>query len=102
MGFCPPVPASQILGDGGRVRLPRRPSSERPCGRFPVSGQHDFGCGCAARRQFGREPNPATVRRQARLDTGGAGGGGEAALNLQRRQPDHPIRGRGVGTVGAT
>ena len=31
---------------------------------------------------FGREPNPATVRRQVRLDTGGAGGGGEAALNL--------------------
>ena len=56
---------------------------------------------CAARRQFGREPDPATVRRQARLDAGGAGGSGEAALNLQRRQPDHPIRGCGVGPVGA-
>ena len=67
----------------------------------PVAGQHDFGCRGAARRQFGREPNPATVRRQARLDAGGAGGGGKAPLNLQRRQPDHPIRGRGVGTVGA-
>ena len=34
------------------------------------------------RRQFGREPDPPTVRRQARLDAGGAGCGGEAALNL--------------------
>ena len=34
------------------------------------------------RRQFGREPDPATVRRHARLDAGGAGGRGEAALNL--------------------
>ena len=42
-------------------------------------------------------PNPATVRRQARLDTGGAGGGGEPALNLQRGQPDHPIRRRADG-----
>ena len=52
-------------------------------------------------RQFGREPDPATVRRHARLDAGGAGGGGEPALNLQRAQPDHPIRGGGVGPVGA-
>ena len=29
------------------------------------------------------------------------GGRGEAALNLHRRQPDHPIRGGGVGPVGA-
>ena len=29
------------------------------------------------------------------------GGRGEAALNLQRRQPDHPICGGGVGPVGA-
>ena len=42
-------------------------------------------------------PPPATVRRHARLDAGGAGGRGEAALNLQRGQPDHPIRGCGVG-----
>ena len=48
-------------------------------GGFPVAGQHDFGGGRAARRQFGREPDPATVRRHARLDAGGAGGGGEAA-----------------------
>ena len=27
-------------------------------------------------------PTPATVRRHARLDAGGAGGRGEAALNL--------------------
>ena len=60
--------------------------------RAPVPGQHDFGCRGAARRQFGREPDPATVRRHARLDAGGAGGGGEPALNLQRAQPDHPIR----------
>ena len=39
---------------------------------FPVAGQHDFRGGRAAR------------------------GGGEAALNLQRRQPDHPICGGGV------
>ena len=51
-------------------------------GGFPVPGQHDFGGGRAARRQFGREPDPATVRRHARLDAGGAGGRGEAALNL--------------------
>ena len=70
-------------------------------GGFPVAGQHDFGGGRAARRQFGREPDPATVRRHARLDAGGAGGGGEAALNLHRRQPDHPIRGGGVGVGGA-
>ena len=30
----------------------------------------------------GREPDPATVRRHARLDAGGAGGRGEPALNL--------------------
>ena len=51
-------------------------------GGFPVAGQHDFRGGRAARRQFGREPDPATVRRHARLDAGGAGGRGEAALNL--------------------
>ena len=39
--------------------------------------------GRAARRQFGREPDPATVRRHARLDAGGAGGG--AAPPLWRR-----------------
>ena len=37
----------------------------------------------------------------ASLDAGGAGGRGEAALNLHRRQPDHPIYGGGVGPVGA-
>ena len=70
-------------------------------GGFPVAGQHDFRGGRAARRQFGREPDPATVRRHARLDAGGARGRGEAALNLQRRQPDHPFRGCGVGVGGA-
>ena len=39
-------------------------------GGFPVAGQHDFRGGRAARRQFGREPDPATVRRHARLDAG--------------------------------
>ena len=39
-------------------------------GGFPVAGQHDFRGGRAARRQFGREPDPATVRRHARLDGG--------------------------------
>ena len=39
-------------------------------GGFPVAGQHDFRGGRAARRQFGREPDPATVRRQSRLDAG--------------------------------
>ena len=34
-------------------------------------------------------------------DAGGAGGGGEAALHLERGQPDHPIRGEGVGGGGA-
>ena len=42
-------------------------------GGFPVAGQHDFRGGRAARRQFGREPDPATVRRHARLDAGGRG-----------------------------
>ena len=72
----------QILSDGpafgGRAR---RVVSDH-AGGFPVAGQHDFGGGRAARRQFGREPDPATVRRHARLDAGGAGGRGEAALNL--------------------
>ena len=51
----------------------------------------------------GSRPRPSLsadadfVRRQARLDAGGAGCGGEAALNLYRGQPDHPIRGCGVG-----
>ena len=49
---------------------------------FQLPAQHDFRGGRAAGRQFGREPDPATVRRHARLDAGGAGGGGEAALNL--------------------
>ena len=72
----------QILSDGpafgGRAR---RVVSDH-AGGFPVTGQHDFRGGRAARRQFGREPDPATVHRQARLDAGGAGGSGEAALNL--------------------
>ena len=68
---------------------------------FQLPAQHDFRGGRAARRQFGREPDPATVRRHARLDAGGAGGRGEPALNLHRRQPDHPIRGGGVGPGGA-
>ena len=42
-------------------------------GGFPVAGQHDFRGGRAARRQFGREPDPAAVRRHARLDAGGGG-----------------------------
>ena len=91
--------ALQILSDGpafggGAGRVVRDHA-----GGFPVAGQHDFRGGRAARRQFGRQPDPATVRRHARLDAGGAGGGGEAALNLPRRQPDHPIRGGGVGTA---
>ena len=72
----------QILSDGpafgGRAGRVVRDHA----GGFPVPGQHDFRGGRAARRQFGREPDPATVRRHARLDAGGAGGGGEAALNL--------------------
>ena len=60
---------------------PRRVVGDH-AGGFPVAGQHDFRGGRAARRQFGREPDPATVRRHARLDAGGAGGRGEAALNL--------------------
>ena len=32
--------------------------------------------------QFARQPNPATVRRQVRLDTGGAGGSGKAPLKI--------------------
>ena len=72
----------QILSDGpafsGRAGRVVRDHA----GGFPVAGQHDFRGGRAARRQFGREPDPATVRRHARLDAGGAGGGGEAALNL--------------------
>ena len=39
--------------------------------------------------------------RAPRCRRRGAGGSGEAALNLHRRQPDHPIRGCGVGPVGA-
>ena len=72
----------QILSDGpafgGRAGRVVRDHA----GGFPVAGQHDFRGGRAARRQFGREPDPATVRRHARLDAGGAGGSGEAALNL--------------------
>ena len=72
----------QILSDGpafgGRAGRVVRDHA----GGFPVAGQHDFRGGRAARRQFGREPDPATVRRHARRDAGGAGGGGEAALNL--------------------
>ena len=75
-------PRLQILSDGpafgGRAGRVVRDHA----GGFPVAGQHDFRGGRAARRQFGREPDPATVRRHARLDAGGAGGGGEAALNL--------------------
>ena len=97
VGAVPPFQPSQILGDGpafgGRAGRVVRDHA----GGFPVAGQHDFRGGRAARRQFGREPDPATVRRHARLDAGGAGGRGEAALNLQRRQPDHPICGGGVG-----
>ena len=66
-----------------RVRRSRRPSSAATMRAvFQLPGQHDFRGGRAARRQFGREPDPATVRRHARLDAGGAGGRGEAALNL--------------------
>ena len=43
-------------------RPPGRVVSDH-AGGFPVSGQHDFRGGRAARRQFGREPDPATVRR---------------------------------------
>ena len=99
MPYCcravPPSPPLQIPCDGPAFggRAGRVVSDH--AGGFPVPGQHDFGGGRAARRQFGREPDPATVRRHARLDAGGAGGRGEAALNLQRRQPDHPIRGCG-------
>ena len=86
MPYCcrgvPPSPPLQIPGDGpafgGRAGRVVRDHA----GGFPVAGQHDFRGGRAARRQFGREPDPATVRRQARLDTSGEGGGGEPALNL--------------------
>ena len=97
----PPSPPLQIPCDGpafgGRAGRVVRDHA----GGFPVAGQHDFRGGRAARRQFGREPDAATVGRHARLDAGGAGGRGEAALNLQRGQPDHPIRGEGVGPVCA-
>ena len=70
----PPSAPLQIPCDGpafgGRAR---RVVSDH-AGGFPVAGQHDFRGGRAARRQFGREPDPATVRRHARLDAGGAGG----------------------------
>ena len=76
-------------------------------GGFPVAGQHDFRGGRAARRQFGREPDPATVRRHARLDAGGVGGGAlqaicsagslralrRAYVALRREQPDAGRRG---------
>ena len=96
-----PSPPLQIPCDGPAFggRAGRVVSDH--AGGFPVAGQHDFRGGRAARRQFGREPDPATVRRHTRLDAGGAGGRGEAALNLQRRQPDHPICGGGVGPGGA-
>ena len=48
-----------------------------------------------------RFPVSMRCRRTAFPIAGGAGGGAEPALNLQRAQPDHPIRGRVVGTVGA-
>ena len=37
-------------------------------GGFPVAGQHDFRGTRAPGRQLGRAPDPATVRRRARLD----------------------------------
>ena len=79
--------AGRVMGDHSR--------------RFPVPGQHDFRGTRAPGSQFARQPNPATVRRQVRLDTGGACRGGEAALNLQRRQPDHTIRRRGGVSIRA-
>ena len=52
----------QILSDGPAFggRAGRVVSDH--AGGFPVAGQHDFRGGRAARRQFGREPDPATVR----------------------------------------
>ena len=101
MRICSTRPL-QILFDGAAFGGRAGRVVRDHAGGFPVAGQHDFRGGRAARRQFGREPDPATVRRHARLDAGAAGGRGEAALNLQRRQPDHPIGGGGVGPVGAT
>ena len=64
----------QILSDGPAFSGRARRVVSDHAGGFPVAGQHDFRGGRAPGRQFGREPNPATVRRQVRLDAGGAGG----------------------------
>ena len=74
----------QILLDGPAFGGRAAPSSGDHAGGFPVAGQHDFRGGRAARRQFGREPDPATVRRHARLDAGGADGGGAKGADRLR------------------
>ena len=53
----------QILLDGPAFSGRARRVVSDHAGGFPVAGQHDFRGGPAARRQFGREPDPATVRR---------------------------------------
>ena len=74
----------QILSDGPAFggRAGRVVSDH--AGGFPVAGQHDFRGGRAARRQFGREPDPATVRRHARLDAGGADGAADRLAPVAR------------------